>query len=319
MVALKSHFGGRNGAAILGGCIMVLSTLLAAVTHADQAPAAGDETAARLIAAEMQQHAGQQGAVRVAAAHFADKLESHHYPAAPTDGVADGAQVAKAINGSLATYQNAVKNYRMDEKISVHGAVVTITSFTSGTFTDGKPFEDVSQVAYEVRDGKIARADAVHTNPGAIMKALRGSDDKAASDQQSAEKIAAEIRASGSPALDVAQKYYGDRVAAWSPAHADQNWLLQAETLRTQGGREMSATQQALANYRNREKVSVRGNQILVRMDITGTLANGEAATIDTDLALFVTGDQIVGLQASHSAQARATMRKILAASAPHK
>jgi hypothetical protein len=54
-------------------------------------------------------------------------------------------------------------------------------------------------------------------------------------------------------------------------------------------------------------------------MDITGTLANGEAATIDTDLALFVTGDQIVGLQASHSAQARATMRKILAASAPHK
>src|ERR1700749_191235 len=103
MTALKSYFG----TAVLGGWIVALSTLGTPLTRAEDAQpsqTASDEATARLIADEMTQHAGQQGAVRVAAAHFADKLESHHYPPAPMDGVADGAQVAKAINGSLATY-----------------------------------------------------------------------------------------------------------------------------------------------------------------------------------------------------------------------
>ena len=47
-------------------------------------------------------------------------------------------------------------------------------------FGDGDLFEDVSVVAYQVRQGRIVRADAIHTNPGSIQKAMRGSGDQAA-------------------------------------------------------------------------------------------------------------------------------------------
>jgi hypothetical protein len=202
----------------------------------------------------------------------------------------------------------------MDEKVSLQGNTVTITSFTSGTYADGNRFEDVSLVAYQVKDGKIWRADAVHTNPGAIQKALRGSDDRAAADHLAAEKIAAEMNASKGRGLEIASKYFAERVAAWSPDNPEKSALYERDPLRTGMASEMAAIKKALSGYANLEAIKVRGNKILLDGRMTGTMSDGKPTWGDTKLALAVTDGMIVGLESSHSAQGRENLRKVLAA-----
>ena len=285
----------------------------AATAPAAAAPAlTEDETAAMAIAAEMKRDAGQQGAVRAAARHFADKLESHHYPASPGDGIADGAMVAKAINGSLAGYQKVVPDYRMDEKVSVEGPIVTITSFTSGTYSGGGRFEDVSLVSYQVKGGQIVRADAVHTNPGAIQKAMRGNDDRATADHQLAETIAAEMRASHGGGLQVAAKYLSERVAVWSPE--GKGAVRPAEALRAAISGEQATVQKRLSGYANTDDIKVEGNRVILNSKFTGVLADGRTTWADTRAALCVSQDRVVGMEVSHSPEAMTNLKAIFAA-----
>lgn len=299
---------------ILAALSVAALAMPAAAADSPSPQAKADEAAAAAIAAEMKANAGQQGAVRTAARHFAEQLESHHTPASPGDGAAPGAKVAQAIDGSLPRYQKAVPDYRMDEKVSLKGNVVTITSYTTGTYAAGGRFEDVSLVAYEVQGGKIVRAHGIHTNPGAIQKAMAGSDERARLDNADAERIAAEMRASAGKGIEIVPRYLAEKVAVTPPAAPERNGIFSRDVLAGAMTREVGMVKAALTDYANTETVRVQGNKIMLDGKMTGVTKAGEQTWSDTDLVLSVTDGKIVGIATTHSAEGSANLRKVLAA-----
>ncbi|KJS04065.1 MAG: hypothetical protein VR73_15355 [Gammaproteobacteria bacterium BRH_c0] len=286
--------------------IIVLNSLFIANSWASEIPAArhtGDEAVAHKIASEMKKNAGQQGATRVAAKYFSDQLESRHYPPSPGDGMVSGPQVAKAINGSLAVYKRLVNDYSMDEKVSRHGNKLTIIAFTSGTHQDETPFNDISLVTYQVNNGRITRADAIHTNPGAIQKAHTGSDDRNMADHIGAKKIADEILASDEYSLAIAQKYFSDKIAVWSSDHIERSALYDRSTISTGIASRITAIKQPQGEMERKKDIRVLGNQILVDSIIEETSNDEHHVQTSSHFKLFVTNNTIIGIEFSGSNQ----------------
>lgn len=284
--------------------IILLNSLFITNSWASEIPEAqntADEALAHKIANEMKNNAGQQGATRVAAKYFADQLESRHYPPSPGDGMVSGPQVAKAINGSLAAYMRLVNDYSMDEKVSRHGNKLTIIASTSGTHQDETPFNDVSLVNYQVNNGRITRADAIHTNPGAIQKAHTGSDDRNIADHIGAKKIAAEMLASDEYSLGIAQKYFSDKIAVWSPDHIERSALYDRSTFSTRISSIIAAINRSDSEIERKEDVRVIGNKILIDSFIEETLNDKQHTLKSIHLKLYVTNNTIIGIEFSGS------------------
>ncbi|MAT50023.1 MAG: hypothetical protein CMK32_02420 [Porticoccaceae bacterium] len=257
----------------------------------------GDEEFARSIADQMRENAGQQGATRVAAKYFGENLESHHYPPSPGDGVLPGPAVARAIRESLPKYQKIISDYQMDEAVSVEGPIVNVTANTNGFFADGSPFHDVSQVAYRVRNGKIVRADAIHTNPGAISKALAGDGGLAASDHESAMSIANKMRDCNPCAMDISGQFFADRVATWSFRFPDKNKLYHGDELRELIRKRFAKLEGIFSGYREYEEIDVDGNTIHVAYRIAGKGQDDKPLALDAQFRLSVTRNAIVGIE----------------------
>jgi hypothetical protein len=305
--------------ASLGGLLMVAAWAAAlgaapvsGALAAEQAASPADVAAATAIAAQARQNAGQFGATRTMASHFADVLESHHYPAAKGDGPAPKGNSASLIAGGLAMFTKAMPDFKADERISQNGNVVTVTAFTTGSMKDGGKFEDVSMISYVVHDGAVIRADAVHTNPSAAAKALAGSDARYVADHATAEKVAAAMRATGGDALLATPAFFADRVAVWSPDALQSAAVFTRDQLHGAVIGENAMLKKAIRNYANADDIKVEGNTVVLDAKTTGALANGEPTWTDVHAVLYVTDGMIVGLQASHSPGAHANMAKIM-------
>lgn len=287
---------------------------LAATAPAPADPA--DVAAAAAIAAEVRQNAGQMGGARAIAAHYADQIESHHYPAAPGDGLVPGGDMSAKVGGYLAAYLKIVPDYRMEEQATQSGNIVTVTSYISGSYPTGGKFEDVSMAAYTVQGGKVVRGDAIHTNPGAEQKAFQGKGERSALDHAAAEKIAAEMRATNGDGLLATRPYLAERVGAWTPASMDLAGVYTGDRLRAGYAREMGAIRKALSHPVTQETIKVEGNGIVLDTKTSGELASGEATFTDSHVVFYVTDGMIVGVRSAHSPAALANFAKIFKAAA---
>jgi hypothetical protein len=300
---------------VIGLAGAVLTTGLAAAaagpTPAMSPEQTADSAVAASVAAEAEKHAGQMGAAKVVASHFADGADSHHYPPSPGDGPQPAGDKSAVISGVMARFTKAVPDFRLDEVVSHRGPVITVTSLINGTDSVGDTFHDVAVTSYTFSGGKVVHIDSIHINPGASARQLVGGEVSAA-DHATAVKLADAMQASTGDGLKVAAANFAEMVAVISN-DVDETGLVRRETLTKAITDEQGVLKRALAHYASQETVIVKDNMIILDNKTSGALETGETASADTHAVFHVTRGVIVGLEATHSPEGVANLRKIFA------
>ena len=108
-----------------------------------------------------------EGAIAGARIHgslAADKVEIHHLPAGPKDGIWDGPTWATALLEAVRSLQNAISDFRQEAEIAVVGDEIRIVSTLKGTLKDGTRLSHCNRSVMTLKDGRIVKA--VNDNRG---------------------------------------------------------------------------------------------------------------------------------------------------------
>lgn len=309
--AAASATQGRGLVIALAGCLLAVALITPPAGAQPTAPAdqAADTATAASVATEARRHAGGMGAATVVASHFADGADSHHYPASPGDGPQKAVGHDVNIAANMARFAQGIPDFRLDEVVSQHGPVITITSLISGTDPATGQFHDTAVTSYRFGGGKVVHVDSIHINPGASVRGPMGAQISAA-DHATAIRFADEMRATGGEAMLAAPAHFAEMVAVLSK-DADHNALLPRDRLAQIITGEEAALKAALSNYASHETITAEGNRIILDNKTTGTLKSGEATWADTHAVFHVTRGVIVGVEATHSPEAQANLKKV--------
>jgi ketosteroid isomerase-like protein len=113
-----------------------------------------EELAARMRAAEA------NGEPSPVPASLAEKIELHHVPASPMDGIIDGSLLAAAMNNSDALPRRTI------ERITVDGDRVIMRSTTYVENEDGVEVPSPHVAVYTVREGFVVALDSHYEGAG---------------------------------------------------------------------------------------------------------------------------------------------------------
>jgi len=120
-----------------------------------------------------------EGAIAGARIHgslAADKVEIHHLPAGPKDGIWDGPTWATALLEAVRSLQNAISDFRQEAEITVVGDEIRTVSTIKGALKDGTALSHTNRSVMTIKNGKIVKA--INDNGGAsesrqlLLKAL---------------------------------------------------------------------------------------------------------------------------------------------------